>query len=88
MFVTQVLLLDEPTSSLDPQNRYAVVDLLKELAVAGLAIGVSSHDTAFISAILDRAYLLDDGKIAQYYDSKIHSLKQDCPNIHNYLQQS
>lgn len=84
----QVLLLDEPTSSLDPHNRQAVADLLKELAAAGLAIGVSSHDTAFITAVLDRAYLLDDGKIAQYYDSGIHSLKQNCPNIHNFLQQS
>lgn len=84
----QVLLLDEPTSSLDPQNRYAVGDMLKQLAADGLAIGVSSHDTAFISSILDRAYLLDDGKIAEYYDSESHSLKQDCPIIDTFLQQS
>jgi ABC-type polar amino acid transport system ATPase subunit len=84
----QVLLLDEPTSSLDPQNRYAVVDLLKKLAATGLAIGVSSHDTAFISNVLDRAYLLDEGKIAEYYDSETHFLKQDCPIIDTFLQQS
>ena len=64
------------------------VDLLKKLAAEGLAIVVSSHDVTFISQILDQAYLLDNGKVTECYDSNIHSLKQDCPNIGDFLRRS
>lgn len=49
-----VLLLDEPTASLDEANRDVVIGLIKEAREAGSALIAISHDTATRNAIADR----------------------------------
>lgn len=67
----RILLLDEPTASLDPENSAIIALLLKELAQRGIAIGIASHDMAFVRQILDRVYVLQEGAIIEAYDTKI-----------------
>ncbi|MCP3418653.1 phosphonate C-P lyase system protein PhnL [Bradyrhizobium brasilense] len=55
-----VLLLDEPTASLDAANRQTVVELIKEAKVRGAAIVGIFHDEVVREAIADR--LFDVGK--------------------------
>ena len=66
----RTLLLDEPTASLDPFNTNIVQGLVKQLAQAGIAVGISSHDTAFVSGILDRVYFIDQGRVLETFDAK------------------
>ena len=68
----KVLLLDEPTASLDPANTDILVSILKELACKGFVIGCSTQDMNFIQKIFDRVYYLEDGKILEYCDGKEH----------------
>jgi ABC-type polar amino acid transport system ATPase subunit len=49
-----VLLLDEPTASLDPLNTDILVTILKSLAAQGLTIGLSSQDMNFVRKVFDR----------------------------------
>jgi alpha-D-ribose 1-methylphosphonate 5-triphosphate synthase subunit PhnL len=49
-----VLLLDEPTASLDTENRKAVVDLVAEKKRRGAAIVAIVHDDDVRAAIADR----------------------------------
>ncbi len=49
-----VLLLDEPTASLDDANRAVVIDLITEARRAGSALIAISHDAATRNAIADR----------------------------------
>ncbi|MGF1553379.1 MAG: phosphonate C-P lyase system protein PhnL [Paracoccaceae bacterium] len=49
-----VLLLDEPTASLDPLNRDVVLDLVAEAKARGAAIVGIFHDEAARSAVADR----------------------------------
>ena len=49
-----VLLLDEPTASLDDANREVVIDLINDARQAGSALIAISHDTATRTAIADR----------------------------------
>ena len=49
-----VLLLDEPTASLDDANRDVVIKLIKEARAAGSALIAISHDAATRNAIADR----------------------------------
>lgn len=49
-----ILLLDEPTASLDESNRRAVIELMTEARTAGSALIVISHDTATRDAVADR----------------------------------
>jgi alpha-D-ribose 1-methylphosphonate 5-triphosphate synthase subunit PhnL len=50
-----ILLLDEPTASLDANNRNVVVDIVRERKQAGAAIVVIVHDDAVREQIADAA---------------------------------
>jgi alpha-D-ribose 1-methylphosphonate 5-triphosphate synthase subunit PhnL len=56
-----VLLLDEPTASLDNDNRDVVVALITEAKRAGTAVAGIFHDTAVRSAVCDRLFTLGAG---------------------------
>ena len=53
-----ILLLDEPTASLDAANRDAVVGLVQEAKAAGTAILGIVHDAPTRDAIVDRLFQL------------------------------
>lgn len=53
-----ILLLDEPTASLDAENRQAVVTLINEVKAQGVAIVTIMHDLAARSACADRLFPL------------------------------
>ena len=51
-----ILLLDEPTASLDAANRDAVLGLIREAKARGAAIVTIMHDTAARDAVADRLF--------------------------------
>jgi alpha-D-ribose 1-methylphosphonate 5-triphosphate synthase subunit PhnL len=51
-----ILLLDEPTASLDAANRQAVVELIGEARARGAAIVGIFHDAAIRAAVADRVF--------------------------------
>jgi ABC-2 type transport system ATP-binding protein len=57
-----VLILDEPTSSLDPKQRVEVRDLIAGLRGTHTVI-VSTHILSEVSAIADRVFILNRGKV-------------------------
>lgn len=59
----QVLVLDEPSTGLDPANRKRLADELGELVRDGLAILLLSHDLDLVRALADHVILLRDGEI-------------------------
>ena len=68
----KVLLLDEPTSNLDPRNQYEMMALVKELArEKGLTALVVMHDLNLALRYCDRFFLLKDGKGYCYGDNSV-----------------
>jgi iron complex transport system ATP-binding protein len=60
----QVLLLDEPTSHLDPRFQLELLETLRDLArVDKLAIGMTLHDLNLVGPWADRVALLAGGKL-------------------------
>ena len=55
-----ILLLDEPTASLDPSSRRGLIELLATLP---LTLVVATHDLAMVADLLPRTVVLDDGRI-------------------------
>jgi alpha-D-ribose 1-methylphosphonate 5-triphosphate synthase subunit PhnL len=53
-----ILLLDEPTASLDAENRAVVIDMVKDAKANGTAIVAICHDADVRDAIADRLYAL------------------------------
>lgn len=59
-----LLVLDEPTSNLDPTARSTVLRLLADARQAGKTLLVSSHVLSEVEASCDRVIILRNGKIA------------------------
>ncbi|MGD0618185.1 MAG: ABC transporter ATP-binding protein [Bryobacteraceae bacterium] len=58
-----VLLLDEPTASLDPRSQSQLIDLLVEWGGGAKSVIVATHDLGDLEDIADRCYLLDRGRL-------------------------
>ena len=66
----ELIVLDEPTSSLDVSTQAMLLNLLKDLAVeAGLAYILISHDFAVVSYMADRIAVLNAGRIVELNDT-------------------
>ncbi|MEP7365703.1 MAG: ABC transporter ATP-binding protein [Acidobacteriota bacterium] len=59
----KVLLLDEPSAHLDPENQAQLWDLLRELRDGGHLILVVTHHLALAARNTDRVWLLHRGKL-------------------------
>lgn len=59
----RILILDEPTSQLDPGNRQKVVRLLSELSKSGVTIIFTTHDPTLAADIATHALLLQSGRV-------------------------
>ena len=60
----QILLLDEPTASLDPEIASAIrEELLRQRKEFGVSIIITSHNMAEVEEICDRVIFLKDGHI-------------------------
>lgn len=58
-----VLLFDEPTSALDPEMVGEVLDVMKDLAKAGMTMVVVTHEMGFAREVGDRIIFMDEGRI-------------------------
>lgn len=61
----EVILFDEPTSSLDPEVAKDFLDLVNELA-ATTTIVIVSHEMSLITSYADKVLFLSDGDILEY----------------------
>ena len=58
-----LLLLDEPTASLDPTAKREVETLIEEFAVAGMTIVMSSHNLGQVKRLSQRVLYLEQGRV-------------------------
>jgi polar amino acid transport system ATP-binding protein len=63
-----LLLLDEPTASLDPARRNDLGDALLQLAKSGRALVMTSHDDDFVRDFATRVVVLADGEVVEQGD--------------------
>jgi lipooligosaccharide transport system ATP-binding protein len=61
----QILLLDEPTTGLDPQGRHIVWDEIRSLIKQGVTIILTTHYMDEAAALCDRVLIVDNGKIIE-----------------------
>jgi tungstate transport system ATP-binding protein len=66
----QVLLLDEPTSSLDPTAKREVETLMAEFAAAGMTLIFSSHNLGQVKRLASRVIYLEQGQVLA--DAPVH----------------
>ena len=59
----QVMLLDEPTAGLDPQNKHALWEIIQTLKTQGKTIVLTTHMMDEAEELCDRVAIMDKGKI-------------------------
>ncbi|RQW89780.1 MAG: ATP-binding cassette domain-containing protein [Geobacter sp.] len=62
------ILLDEPTSQLDNKGRNDLLTVLQQLKKQGISILIAEHNIQPFVAIIDRYYLMADGRITGVQD--------------------
>jgi len=73
-----MMLFDEPTSALDPELIGEVLDVMAELAAAGMTMLVVTHEMGFAKQAADRIVFMDEGVIveegppSQVIDNPVH----------------
>lgn len=60
-----VMLFDEPTSALDPEMVGEVLDVMRELADAGMTMIVVTHEMGFAREVASRIMFIDEGKVIE-----------------------
>ncbi|HZQ33221.1 MAG TPA: amino acid ABC transporter ATP-binding protein [Mycobacterium sp.] len=61
----KLMLFDEPTSSLDPELVGDVLNVMRDLARAGMTMLVVTHEMGFAREVADQLVFMDDGVIVE-----------------------
>ena len=60
-----IILFDEPTSALDPQLTGEVLEVMKDVAKAGMTMLVVSHEMGFAKEVCDRVIFMENGYVME-----------------------
>lgn len=77
-----LLLMDEPFSGVDPLAVIDVQGIVRDLREKGLGILITDHNVRETLSVVDRAYLLYDGKVLREGTSKFLSKDEVSRNLY------
>ena len=60
-----LLLMDEPTASLDPARRFELGQTLRQLTTGGRTLALTTHDDDFARDFADRVFILANGEVIE-----------------------
>jgi len=60
-----IMLFDEPTSALDPELVGEVLNVIRDLAGAGMTLAIVTHEMGFAARVSDKVVFLADGRIEE-----------------------
>lgn len=80
-----VILFDEPTSALDPEMVGEVLDLMKEIAAAGMTMIVVTHEMGFAKEVATRVIFMDEGKIKEEAPPETFFSAPENPRLKDFL---
>src|SRR5579875_2603308 len=66
----KVMLFDEPTSALDPELVGDVLDVMRQLATAGMTMLVTTHEMGFAREVANSLLFMADGRIVERGDPR------------------
>lgn len=61
----EIMLFDEVTAALDPEMVHEVLDVMLDLAKAGMTMVIVTHEMQFAKAIADKIVFMDNGEIVE-----------------------
>ena len=74
----KVLIMDEPTDGLDPNQKFTVREMIKDMAAQGKAIIISTHILEEVDAVCTKVVVISDGE--KKFDGTPAELKAQDPS--------
>ena len=71
----QFIILDEPTSAMRIKESHAFLKLIKKLPLINKGILIISHNLEQIYSLVDRVYIMHQGKLSKSYLLKDYTLE-------------
>ena len=81
-----LLLMDEPTASLDPARRAELGQTLRQLTAGGRTLVVTTHDDDFAREFANRAVILANGEVVESGDAAAVLTQPQHPATRAFLQ--
>ena len=81
----EVMLFDEPTSALDPEMVGEVLEIMGELARAGMTMVVVTHEMGFAREVATRVLFMADGEIKEENNPKDFFENPQHPRLQDFL---
>ena len=81
----EVMLFDEPTSALDPEMVGEVLDVMKELAKAGMTMVTVTHEMGFAREVGNRVVFMDEGVIMEEGTPQQIFTNPQSPRLQDFL---
>ena len=80
-----MLLFDEPTSALDPEMVGEVLEVMKELAKAGMTMAVVTHEMGFAREVGTRVLFIDEGIVKEENTPQEFFSNPQNPRLQDFL---
>jgi len=75
----EILVIDEPTSNLDPRSKWSLIALLKKLPMTRI---IASHDLELVRTLCQRVIILDRGQVVA--EGTAEQILTDIPLLKNH----
>ena len=83
----EIMLFDEPTSSLDPEMIGEVLETMTGLAESGMTMLCVTHEMGFARQVANRIIFMDEGQITEQNDPENFFGKPSSPRLKTFLSQ-
>ena len=83
----KIMLFDEPTSALDPEMIKEVLDVMIELARAGMTMICVTHEMGFAKTVANRVIFMDGGEIIEQNEPEEFFNNPQSPRTQEFLSQ-
>ena len=80
-----VMLFDEPTSALDPEMVGEVLEVMKQLAHAGMTMVVVTHEMGFAREVGNRVLFMADGRLIEEGSPEAIFQNPQSPRLQDFL---
>ncbi len=81
----RVMLLDEPTASIDPELTKGIMSLVREIAEGEMTVVVVTHEMGFMKAAADRVFFFEDGRLLEHGPVERIVNEPDHPSTRRFL---
>ncbi|HFI0562735.1 TPA: cell division ATP-binding protein FtsE [Streptococcus suis] len=61
----KVLIADEPTGNLDPENSWEIMNLLERINLQGTTILMATHNSQIVNTLRHRVIAIEDGRVVR-----------------------